>query len=179
MKFSPTVSASRRKCRKAHFTAPSHLRRKIMSAPLSKDLRLKFNVRSLPIRKDDEVLVVRGKHNTREGKVTNVFRKKWCVNVERVSRDKANGQTHNIPLKPCKLVITKIKLDKDTTEIFTDIYDYAAKIRAGELDWKDVEDADINTRLKWVGLLHRAKKNPGTFMMRLRVCNGEIGRAHV
>ena len=60
MKFSPTVSASRRKCRKAHFTAPSHLRRKIMSAPLSKDLRLKYNVRSLPIRKDDEVLVVRG-----------------------------------------------------------------------------------------------------------------------
>jgi len=66
----------------------------------------------------------------------------------------------------------KIKLAKETTEIFTDLYDYAAKIRSGELDWKDVEDADINTRLKWVGLLHRAKKNPGTFMMRLRVING-------
>ena len=47
-------------------------------------------------------------------------------------------------------------------------------IRAGELDWKDVEDADINTRLKWVGLLHRAKRNPGTFMMRLRVINGIV-----
>lgn len=42
----------------------------------------------------------------------------------------------------------KIKLAKDTTSMFTDLYDYAAKIRAGELDWKDVEDADINTRLK-------------------------------
>jgi len=68
----------------------------------------------------------------------------------------------------------KIKLEKDTTAIFTDLYDYAAKIRAGELDWQDVEDADINTRLKWTGLLHRAKKNPGTFMMRLRVINGLV-----
>ena len=31
-----------------------------MSAPLSKDLRAKHNVRSMPIRKDDEVLVTRG-----------------------------------------------------------------------------------------------------------------------
>jgi len=68
----------------------------------------------------------------------------------------------------------KIKLAKDTTAVFTDLYDYAAKIRAGELDWKDVEDADLNTRLKWVGMLHRAKKNPGTFMMRLRVTNGIV-----
>ena len=60
----------------------------------------------------------------------------------------------------------KIKLAKDTTQIFTDLYDYAAKIRAGELDWKDVEDADLNTRIKWTGMLHRAKKNPGTFMTR-------------
>ena len=68
----------------------------------------------------------------------------------------------------------KIKLKKDTTAIFTDLYDYAAKIRAGELDWKDVEDADINTRFKWLGMLHRAKRNPGTFMMRLRVLNGIV-----
>jgi ferredoxin-nitrite reductase len=68
----------------------------------------------------------------------------------------------------------KIKLSKDTTQIFTDMYDYAAKIRSGELNWEDVDDADINTRLKWAGLLHRAKRNPGTFMMRLRVHNGIV-----
>ena len=39
------VSSSRRKSRKAHFSAPSHERRKIMSAPLSADLRKKYNVR--------------------------------------------------------------------------------------------------------------------------------------
>lgn len=60
MKFSSTVSSSRRKCRKRYFTAPSSVRRKLMSAPLSKDLRKKHNVRSLPIRRDDEVVVTRG-----------------------------------------------------------------------------------------------------------------------
>merc|ERR1712088_833379 len=60
MKLNKDVSGSRRKQRCRHFNAPSHLRRKIMSAPLSKELRQKHNVRSLPIRKDDEVMVVRG-----------------------------------------------------------------------------------------------------------------------
>lgn len=45
MKFSPNVSSSRRKSRKAHFTAPSHIRRKIMTAPLSKELQAKYKVR--------------------------------------------------------------------------------------------------------------------------------------
>merc|ERR1712244_25385 len=60
MKFNKAVSGSRRKNRARHFNAPSHIRRKIMSAPLSKELRAKYNVRSMPIRKDDEVQVVRG-----------------------------------------------------------------------------------------------------------------------
>ena len=57
MKFNKLVSSTRRKNRKRHFNAPSHVRRKIMSSPLSKDLRQKYNVRSMPIRKDDEVQV--------------------------------------------------------------------------------------------------------------------------
>ena len=51
------MTSSRRKSRKAHFTAPSHIRRRLMSAPLSKELRQKYNVRSMPVRKDDEVQV--------------------------------------------------------------------------------------------------------------------------
>jgi len=31
-----------------------------MSAPLSKELRVKYNVRSMPVRKDDEVQVIYG-----------------------------------------------------------------------------------------------------------------------
>ena len=57
MKLNPFLTSSRRKNRKRHFNAPSHIRRKIMSSPLSKELRQKYNVRYMPIRKDDEVQV--------------------------------------------------------------------------------------------------------------------------
>jgi large subunit ribosomal protein L26e len=53
MKFNKMVTSSRKKNRKSHFNAPSHVRRKIMSSPLSKDLRQKYNVRSMPIRKEE------------------------------------------------------------------------------------------------------------------------------
>jgi len=117
MKFNPDRSSSRRKARKAHFAAPSSIRRKIMSAPLSKDLRGKHNTRSLPIRKDDEVRIVRGTYKGREGKVTQVYRKKWVIHVDRVQRDKTNGATASIGVHPSNVVITTIKLDKDRRAI--------------------------------------------------------------
>ena len=46
--------------------------------------------------------VVRGHYHDREGKVTQVYRKKWVVHVERVTRDKANGQTVPVGLRPSK-----------------------------------------------------------------------------
>ena len=57
MKLNTQVSSSRRKNRKRHFSAPSHIRRKLMTAPLSKELKQKYNIRNIPIRKDDEVQV--------------------------------------------------------------------------------------------------------------------------
>jgi len=117
MKFNTDVSSSRRKTRKAHFTAPSSVRRKIMSSALSKELRGKYNCRSLPIRKDDEVRIVRGKYKGRDGKVTQVYRKKWVIHVDRVQRDKSNGASVPIGIHPSKVVIVNIKLDKDRRAI--------------------------------------------------------------
>ncbi|KAJ7109506.1 60S ribosomal protein L26 [Mycena epipterygia] len=117
MKYNADVSSSRRKSRKAHFSAPSSIRRKIMSSALSKELRTKHNARSLPIRKDDEVRIVRGKYKGREGKVTQVYRKKWVIHVDRVQRDKSNGATAPIGVHPSNVVITTIKLDKDRRAI--------------------------------------------------------------
>lgn len=62
-----------------------------MSAPLSKELRGKYDVKSLPIRKDDEVMVVRGTYKGREGKVVQVYRRRWVIHIERVQREKVNG----------------------------------------------------------------------------------------
>ncbi|KAG2588433.1 60S ribosomal protein L26-1-like [Panicum virgatum] len=113
MKLNPRVTSSRRKCRKAHFTAPSSVRRVLMSAALSAELRHKYNVRSIPIRKDDEVQVVRGTFKGREGKVVQVYRRRWVIHVERITREKVNGSTVNVGIHPSKVVVTKLKLDKD------------------------------------------------------------------
>ena len=117
MKFNPNVSSSRRKSRKAHFTAPSHERRKLMSSALSQDLRSKYGVRSLPVRKDDEVSVVRGTYKGREGKVIQCYRKKWVIHIERITREKASGATVQVGIHPSKCVVTKLKLDKDRKQI--------------------------------------------------------------
>merc|ERR1712124_53349 len=117
MKFNEAVSSSRRKSRKSHFTAPSHIRRKIMSAPLSTELRAKYNVRSVPIRKDDEVQIVRGTYKNREGKVVQVYRRKWIIHIERITRERVNGATSNVGIDPSKVVITKLKLDKNRKEL--------------------------------------------------------------
>merc|ERR1711944_148149 len=117
MKFNKMVSSSRRKNRKRHFNAPSHIRRKIMSSSPSKDLRQKHNVRSMPIRKDDEVQVARGHYKGQTGKVVQVYRKKFVVHIERIHRDKANGASTNVGIHPSKVIIQKLKMDKDRKRI--------------------------------------------------------------
>ncbi|KUI58035.1 60S ribosomal protein L26-2 [Cytospora mali] len=116
-KVNNTLHSSRRKSRKAHFEAPSSVRRNIMSAPLSKELREKYNVRSIPIRKDDEVQIVRGSNKDKEGKVTSVYRLKYVIHIERVTREKTSGQSVPLGIHPSNVVITKLKLDKDRESI--------------------------------------------------------------
>lgn len=84
-----------------------------MSANLSKELQARHGVRSMPVRKDDEVMIVRGMYKTREGKVTACFRKKMVIHVERITREKTNGQQVPVGVRSSNLVITKLKMDKD------------------------------------------------------------------
>ena len=74
-------------------------------------------VRSLPIRKDDEVILARGINKGREGKVTSVYRLKYIIHIERLVKEKSSGQSVPIGVHPSKVVITKIKLDKDRENI--------------------------------------------------------------
>ena len=108
-----------------------------MSAPLSKELREKYNVclgehlaapsqsliivspqvRAIPIRKDDEVTITRGGNKGRDGKVTSVYRLKYVIHVERVAKEKSNGTSAPMGIAPSKVMITKLKLDKDRESI--------------------------------------------------------------
>merc|ERR1712093_388200 len=143
MKFSPNVSASRRKSRKAHFTAPSSVRRKIMSAHLNKELIQKYHVKSMPIRKDDEVIVVRGINRGREGKVIQVYRKKYVIHIERVIREKSNGSTVNVGIHPSNVMITKLKLDKDRRAIL-DRKDTTKELAKGKGKYSADVDNELN-----------------------------------
>lgn len=113
MKTHVEVSSSRRKQRKAHFSAPSHIRHRIMSSTLSKTLRTKYGIRSMPIRKDDEVVIMRGTRKGTKGKVIQVQRKKWAIHVDKVTKNKANGAPYQLPIHPSNVAIIKLKEAKD------------------------------------------------------------------
>ena len=83
-----------------------------MSSPLSTELRNKHGIRSLPVRKDDEVTILSGEFKGREGKVVQVYRLKYCIYVEKVTREKANGATVHVPIRACKVAINKLRLDR-------------------------------------------------------------------
>ncbi|XP_071538062.1 large ribosomal subunit protein uL24 [Panulirus ornatus] len=118
MKLNKFKTESRRKNRRCYFNAPSHIRRRYMSAPLSKELRQKYNVRSIPIRKDDEVQVVRGHYKGQQvGKIVSVYRKKYCIYIERIQREKANGASVYVGIHPSKVCVVKLKMDKDRKKV--------------------------------------------------------------
>lgn len=79
--------------------------------------RIRHQVRSIPIRKDDEVMITRGTNKGREGKVTSVYRLKYVIHIERVTREKSNGSAVQLGVAPSKVVVTKLKLDKDRETI--------------------------------------------------------------
>jgi len=63
--------------------------------------------------------------------------------------------------------IEKIKAEKDGLDLLPEI---AALCK---VPWKDIPPADLETRLKWLGVFFR-KKTPGYFMMRVRMPNGIV-----
>jgi len=84
-----------------------------MSTTLAKELREKYSARSLPIRKNDEVKVTRGKYKGREGKVVQVYRAKYVIHIERLTIEKSSGATVPVGIHPSNCVITSIHLDND------------------------------------------------------------------
>jgi len=107
------MSKQPRKQRKALYKAPLHLRRKIMSVNLSKDLRKDYGRRSLPIKVGDKVKVVRGDYKHSEGKVESIDSRKYKVTIEGVTLTKSDATTVYLPIHPSNLVIIEADLKDD------------------------------------------------------------------
>ena len=106
-----TKSIQPRKQRKFLFTAPLHIRRKILSAHLSKELRNQYKRRALPIRKGDEIKIMRGENVGKTGKISRVDLKKYKVYVEGITAKRTVGTEVQIPFSPSNLLITNLNLD--------------------------------------------------------------------
>ncbi|MDI6798621.1 MAG: 50S ribosomal protein L24 [Candidatus Aenigmarchaeota archaeon] len=99
------------KQRKFLFTAPLHLRRKLMAAHLSKELIKKYKTRSLPVRRGDEVEVMHGEFRNRRGKISRVDLKRYKVYIEGITTKRTDGTERLAPIHPSNLRIIKLNLD--------------------------------------------------------------------
>lgn len=94
-----------------HFGAPSHIRRKLVFPLVSKEPRRKDNARSVHSGRDDGVQVTRGQCKGQPiGRVVQVFRKTH----ESPPMNGRKGGWHSCPCErpPCKVIVTKAKLEK-------------------------------------------------------------------
>lgn len=111
--FSTSWKGSRqpRKQRKYLAEAPLHIRHKFLNANLSKELRKKYGKRSLPLRKGDEVLVMRGTFKKKKAKITSVDLKNTRTVLEGIQRTKRDGSKVNVYFHPSNLQIQTLNLD--------------------------------------------------------------------
>jgi large subunit ribosomal protein L24 len=104
-------SVQPRKQRKYRHNAPLHVRHKFLSANLSSELRRRFEKRSMPVRKGDEIEIMRGSSKGLRGTVSRVDVKKCRVYVEEVKIKKVDGSEIMRSLQPSNLRIVKLSLD--------------------------------------------------------------------
>jgi ribosomal protein L24p/L26e, archaeal/eukaryotic len=107
------ASSKARVQRKAQANAPTHVKRKMLSAHLSDELRAEYGVRTARVCKGDTVAILRGEEDVRgtEGKVLEVFTKTGRVSVEGVSINQADGTATVRPIHASNLVITKLNTE--------------------------------------------------------------------
>ncbi|MGC9079300.1 MAG: 50S ribosomal protein L24 [Nanopusillaceae archaeon] len=107
-----------RKQRKYIINAPLHIRGKLMSSMLSKDIKNLIKINSLPLRVGDYVKILRGKFKNVEGFVVYVDRKKYKVYIDNAKYVNKAGKEVYRPIHASKLLILRLNLkDKERIEM--------------------------------------------------------------
>ena len=84
--------------------------------------------------------ILRGTYKGKEGKVTEVYRKKWVIHVEGINRDKINGSSAKVGIDASKVEIIELKLSKDRKAIL----DRDRKSRASGEKYTEKEVANLD-----------------------------------
>ena len=118
-KFSTSWTASKqpRKQRKFRANAPLHIRRKMISVSLSKELKKKHEKRNFPVRKGDGVSIMRGELKGKSGNIESVNLKKMKVTIDGIYRTKKDGTKVSVFFDPSNLQINNINLDDKKRKI--------------------------------------------------------------
>ena len=103
-------SSNPRKQRKFLFNMPLHLKHKLVTVQLNKELREKFGIRNMPLRVGDKVKVVKGSYKGKTGKVSEIDLKRLFVKIEGITRKKADGTEIPVKFRPWNLIITDLDL---------------------------------------------------------------------
>ena len=112
-KFVNTWNRSKqpRKQRKYRANAPLHIKRKLLSAHLSKELRKKYDKRSMGLRKGDKVRVLVGDFKGKTGVIESIDLRKEKVLVRGVEVVKKDGTKVMRPINTSNLEIIELNLD--------------------------------------------------------------------
>ena len=97
-----------RKQRKYRLKAPLNSRRSMMSAHLSAELRKTHERRSITLRKNDLVKILRGKFRGTQGKVASVNTKKFSASVEGAEITRQDGTRIPAPINVSNLMIMEL-----------------------------------------------------------------------
>ena len=99
------------KQRKNMYLAPLNERYKRFAAPLSAKLKESHNTNSVPVKKGDTVMIMRGDRKGTEGKISQIDRKHYRIFIEGATREKVDGTSIPVPIHPSKVMITRLNLD--------------------------------------------------------------------
>ncbi|MDD4250737.1 MAG: 50S ribosomal protein L24 [Candidatus ainarchaeum sp.] len=102
------TSSKPRKTRKDAITAPMHIKAKSLAGHLSERLRKELGTRSIPLRKNDIVKIVRGKFKGKEGKIINLNRKKGKIFIEKIVNKKSDGTEFEAAIDPSKISVREL-----------------------------------------------------------------------
>jgi len=111
--FSNAWNSSKKpsKQRKFRYNAPLHIKRKLLSARLSKELSKKHNTRSLSVRSGDKVKIVRGQFSGKIGKIDFVNIRRQRIFIEGTDRTKIDGTKSLYPIHPSNVIIQELNMD--------------------------------------------------------------------
>ena len=79
-----------------------------MSATLDKDLRKKYGMRSIEVKKGDEVYIMRGKFKKKSGKIVEVDVKNSKIAVENIQNTKRDGNKVHVWIHASKVKVKKL-----------------------------------------------------------------------